>query len=44
MIVASGFGEDAVSERFGSKEIAAFLRKPYEPEDLIDAVRTALSD
>jgi CheY-like chemotaxis protein len=44
VIVASGFGEDASAERFGTEEIAAFLRKPYEPEDLIDAVRAALSD
>jgi DNA-binding NtrC family response regulator len=44
VIVASGFGENAIAERFGTEEITAFLRKPYEPEDLIDAVRAALSD
>jgi PAS domain S-box-containing protein len=42
VVVASGFGEEASAESFPAKEIAAFVRKPYEPEVLIDAVRTAL--
>jgi signal transduction histidine kinase/CheY-like chemotaxis protein len=42
VVVVSGFGEEASTERIVSEEIAAFLRKPYEPDDLIEAVRTAL--
>ena len=44
VIVATGFGENARVERFGTEKINAFLLKPYEPEDLIDAVRAALSE
>jgi CheY-like chemotaxis protein len=44
VIVASGFGEETSAERFPVNEIAAFLRKPYEPEDLIDAIRASLAD
>jgi CheY-like chemotaxis protein len=44
VIVASGFSEEATEDRFPPDEIAAFVRKPYEPEDLIDAVRAALGE
>jgi PAS domain S-box-containing protein len=43
VIVASGFREEASAECFPVDEIAAFLRKPYEPEDLIDAIRASLA-
>ena len=42
VIVASGFGEEATAGRFPLDEIAAFVRKPYEPEDLVDAVHDSL--
>jgi CheY-like chemotaxis protein len=42
VIVASGFSEEATADRFPPHEIAAFIRKPYEPEELIDAIRTSL--
>ena len=42
VIVASGFSEEATADRFPPDEIAAFVRKPYEPEDLVDAIRTSL--
>jgi PAS domain S-box-containing protein len=42
VIVASGFSEKAMADRFPPDEIAAFVRKPYEPEELIDAIRTSL--
>ncbi len=44
VIVASGFGEETTAGRFPLDEIAAFVRKPYEPEDLVDAVRGSLGD
>ncbi len=42
VIVTSGLSGEATAIRFPPDEIAAFVRKPYEPEDLIDALRTAL--
>ena len=39
---ASGFDERAGGDRFSESDIAAFVRKPYEPEELVDAVRDAL--
>jgi PAS domain S-box-containing protein len=44
VVVASGFREDRNAERFPTEEIASFVRKPYEAEDLVDAVRAALAD
>jgi len=44
VVLVSGFREDASMGRFASGEITAFVRKPYEPEDLIEAVRTSLAD
>jgi PAS domain S-box-containing protein len=44
VVVASGYGEQVSSERFPAEEIACFLRKPYEPDDLIGAVRAAVVD
>jgi len=44
VIVSSGFDEEATAGRFPAGEIAAFVRKPYEPEDLVDAIRTSLGD
>jgi PAS domain S-box-containing protein len=42
VVMASGFREDTNAEGFPNEEIAAFVRKPYEAEELIDAVRTSL--
>ena len=42
VIVASGFGEEATEGRFPPDEIAAFVRKPYAPEELLEAVRSSL--
>jgi DNA-binding NtrC family response regulator len=44
VVVASGFGERETADRFPLDEIAAFVRKPYEPEELVDAVHDALGD
>jgi two-component system cell cycle sensor histidine kinase/response regulator CckA len=42
VVVASGFDERAGGDRFSESEITAFVRKPYEPEELVDAVHAAL--
>jgi PAS domain S-box-containing protein len=44
VIVASGFSEEATADRFAPDEIAAFIRKPYEPEDLVEAIRSSLGE
>jgi signal transduction histidine kinase/CheY-like chemotaxis protein len=44
VILASGFSEEATENRFPPDQIAAFVRKPYEPEDLIDAIRNSLGE
>lgn len=44
VVLVSGFREDASTGRFASEEITAFVRKPYEPEELIEAVRASLAD
>lgn len=43
VVVASGFGESVTAERFPSAEIACFVRKPYEAEEIEKAVRSALA-
>jgi PAS domain S-box-containing protein len=44
VVVASGFDERAGGERFAASEFAAYIRKPYEPEELVEAVREALKE
>jgi PAS domain S-box-containing protein len=44
VVMVSGFREDANTGRFAGESTAAFVRKPYEPEELIEAVRAALAD
>jgi PAS domain S-box-containing protein len=44
VIVASGFGEEATAGRVPLDQIAAFVRKPYEPKDMVDAIRASLGD
>jgi CheY-like chemotaxis protein len=44
VVMVSGFGEDVSTRRFAREEVTAFLRKPYEPEDLIEAVRASLAN
>jgi CheY-like chemotaxis protein len=44
VLLTSGFGETAVAARFsGAVRPAAFLRKPYEPEELVARVRQMLA-
>jgi CheY-like chemotaxis protein len=43
VVLVSGFDEADAVERFAARGLHAFLRKPFEPEDLIDKVRAALA-
>lgn len=42
VILMSGFDEEAARERFAGHGIAGFLRKPYEPEELVRIVQAAV--
>ena len=44
VIAVSGYNEEVAAERFGTLELAGFVRKPYEPEELVEAVRAAVGD
>jgi PAS domain S-box-containing protein len=44
VIVASGYRAEATADRFPADEIAAFVSKPYEPEELSDAILASLTD
>jgi len=44
VVVASGFRKDSNAERFPSEPITSFIRKPYESEELVDAVQSALAE
>ncbi|MEE8523218.1 MAG: response regulator [Thermoanaerobaculia bacterium] len=43
VIMASGFSEQALAERFAGREIAGFIHKPFHPEKLREILRHALS-
>jgi CheY-like chemotaxis protein len=42
IIVSSGYSEQEVSGRFAGKGLAGFLKKPYEPAELTDALQRAI--
>ena len=42
IILSSGYSEQEVVARFAGKGLAGFLKKPYEPTDLTEALRRAL--
>ena len=42
VILTSGYDEERTADRFATAPIAGFLRKPYEPDDLIRKVEKAL--
>ena len=44
ILIATGFAEDSALRRFGPGDVAGFLQKPFEAEDLEDALRTCLAD
>jgi PAS domain S-box-containing protein len=43
VIVASGFRRETSAEHFPGEAIVSFIRKPYDADELIDAVQTALA-
>jgi signal transduction histidine kinase/ActR/RegA family two-component response regulator len=43
VIAVSGYNEEMAAERFGVHDFAGFLRKPYDPEGLIEIVRSAIA-
>jgi PAS domain S-box-containing protein len=43
VVVASGFRKDTGAEQFPNEAIASFIRKPYDAEELIDAVQISLA-
>jgi CheY-like chemotaxis protein len=42
VIAVSGYNEEVAAERFGNRDFAAFVRKPYEPEHLVEIVCSAI--
>jgi PAS domain S-box-containing protein len=43
VVVTSGYDKEMVAQRFAARGLAGFLYKPYEPEELVEAVRKALT-
>ncbi len=44
IILASGFHEQDATERIDGQRPAAFLQKPFQPQELIDKVRQVMAD
>jgi signal transduction histidine kinase/ActR/RegA family two-component response regulator len=42
VIAVSGYNAEVAAERFGTAGFAGFLHKPYEPEALVELLRTAV--
>ena len=42
VIAVSGYNEDVAAERFATSGFTDFVQKPYEPEDLVEAVSAAV--
>ncbi len=43
VIIASGYGESEINQRFGGQKISAFLQKPYTGAQLAQTIRLATS-
>jgi len=43
VVLVSGYDEEQASQRFAARGLDAFLRKPFEPEQLVAAVHAALA-
>ncbi len=41
-ILSSGYNEQVLTDRFAGKGLAAFIQKPYSPNQLTERVRQAL--
>ena len=42
VIAVSGYNEEVAAERFGTRGFAGFVCKPYEPEQLVEIVRSVI--
>ena len=42
IILSSGYSEQEVAVRFAGKGLAGFLKKPYDPAELTEALQRAL--
>ena len=42
VIIASGYSARAASERLASQGVVGFVRKPYQPEEILQQVDRAL--
>jgi CheY-like chemotaxis protein len=43
VIIATGYAPERASERIRARGVTGFVRKPYEPEALLDQVARALA-
>jgi FixJ family two-component response regulator len=41
VVLTTGYREEHAARRFEARGVAAFLGKPYEPEQLVEAVARA---
>jgi CheY-like chemotaxis protein len=44
VIIATGYSAQAASERLASLGVVGFVRKPYEPEEILEKIGRALAD
>ena len=44
VIIATGYTAQAASERLASLGVVGFVRKPYEPEEILEQISRALAD
>ena len=44
VIIATGYSAQAASERLASLGVVGFVRKPYEPEEILEQIGRALAD
>jgi DNA-binding NarL/FixJ family response regulator len=42
VVLVSGYSEERVTAELGSRTLAGFLKKPFEPEDLLTRVQEVL--
>jgi CheY-like chemotaxis protein len=42
VILSSGYSEEEATHRFGERDLAGFLQKPYHPKDLLQKVGAAI--
>jgi PAS domain S-box-containing protein len=43
VILMTGYAEEKAVDYFAARDVSAFIRKPYEPEALVESVRAALA-